>query len=220
MAESSQGGWVKDRTVELLPKPLLDKIAAVATVRAFPKRAIIVTEGDDSDSLYVMISGKARVFVADDKGREVQLNQLGVGEYFGEVTLDGGPRSASVTALEDCRCAVVKRAELTAFIEKNPELAIHIVRKLARRVRDLTENVRSLALMDVYGRVARLLLELAEDKDGRLVVSEPLTHKDIASRVGASREMISRIFSDLADGGYVRKEEGLLVIARKPPPRW
>jgi CRP/FNR family cyclic AMP-dependent transcriptional regulator len=220
MAESSQGGWVKDRTVELLPKPLLDKIAAVATVRAFPKRAIIVTEGDDSDSLYVMISGKARVFVADDKGREVQLNQLGVGEYFGEVTLDGGPRSASVMALEDCRCAVVKRAELTAFIEKNPELAIHIVRKLARRVRDLTENVRSLALMDVYGRVARLLLELAEDNEGRLVVSEPLTHKDIASRVGASREMISRIFSDLADGGYVRKEEGLLVIARKPPPRW
>ena len=211
---------MKDRTVELLPRPLLDKIAAVATVRAFAKRAIIVTEGDDSDSLYVMISGKARVFVADDNGREVQLNQIGVGEYFGEVTLDGGPRSASVTALEDCRCAVVKRAELTAFIEKNPELAIHIVRKLARRVRDLTENVRSLALMDVYGRVARLLLELAEDKDGRLVVSEPLTHKDIASRVGASREMISRIFSDLADGGYVRKEEGLLVIARKPPPRW
>jgi CRP/FNR family cyclic AMP-dependent transcriptional regulator len=211
---------VKDRTVELLPRPLVDKIAAVATVRAFPKRAIIVTEGDDSDSLYVMVSGKARVFVADDKGREVQLNQIGVGEYFGEVTLDGGPRSASVMALEDCRCAVVKRAELTAFIEKNPELAIHIVRKLARRVRDLTENVRSLALMDVYGRVARLLLELAEEKDGRLVVGEPLTHKDIAARVGASREMISRIFSDLADGGYVRKEEGLLVIARKPPPRW
>jgi len=153
---------VKDRSVELLPQPLLDKIAAVATVRTFPKRAIIVTEGDDTDSMYVMLSGKARVFVADDKGREVQLNQLGAGEYFGEVTLDGGPRSASVMAVEECRCAVVKRTELTPFIEKNPELAVHIVRKLARRVRDLTENVRSLALMDVYGRVARLLLELAE----------------------------------------------------------
>jgi CRP/FNR family transcriptional regulator, cyclic AMP receptor protein len=160
------------------------------------------------------------VFVADDKGREVQLNQLGPGEYFGEVTLDGGPRSASVMALEECRCAVVKRAELTTFLEQNPELALHIVRKLARRVRDLTENVRSLALMDVYGRVARLLLELAENREGRLVISEHLTHKDIASRVGASREMISRIFSDLADGGYVRKENGQLVIARKPPPRW
>ena len=211
---------MKDRSVELLPQPLLDKVAAVATVRAFAKRSIIVSEGDDTDSLYVVLLGKARVFVADDKGREVQLNQLGPGEYFGEVTLDGGPRSASVMALEECRCAVVKRAELTTFLEQNPELALHIVRKLARRVRDLTENVRSLALMDVYGRVARLLLELAEEKDGRLVVTEPLTHKDIASRVGASREMISRIFSDLAEGGYLRKEDGLLVIARKPPPRW
>jgi CRP/FNR family cyclic AMP-dependent transcriptional regulator len=211
---------MKDRSVEVLPQPLLDEIAAVATVRTFPKRAIIVTEGDDTDSLYVMLSGKARVYVSDDKGREVQLNQLGPGEYFGEVTLDGGPRSASVLALEDCRCAVVKRGEFTAFIEKHPDLAQHILHKLARRVRDLTDEGRSLALMDVYGRVARLLLELAEEKDGKLVVSEPLTHKDIASRVGASREMISRIFSDLADGGYVVKEEGHLVIARKPPPRW
>ena len=211
---------MKDRTVEVLPPPLLDKVAAVATVRTFPKRAIIVTEGDETDSLYVVLSGKARVFVADDKGREVQLNQLGAGEYFGEVTLDGGPRSASVMALEDCRCAVVKHAELTTLFEKQPELSLHILRKLAHRVRDLTENVRSLALMDVYGRVARLLLELAEQKDGKLVISEPLTHKDIAARVGASREMISRIFSDLSDGGYVRKEEGHFVIARKPPPRW
>jgi CRP/FNR family cyclic AMP-dependent transcriptional regulator len=211
---------VKDRSVEVLPQPLLDKIAGVATVRAFPKRSIIVSEGDETDSLYVMLAGKARVFVADDKGREVQLNQLGPGEYFGEVTLDGGPRSASVMALEDCRCAVVKRAGLTPFLEKNPELALHVVRKLARRVRDLTDNVRSLALMDVYGRVARLLLELAEERDGRLVIGEALTHKDIASRVGASREMISRIFSDLSEGGYVRKENGQLVIARKPPPRW
>jgi CRP/FNR family cyclic AMP-dependent transcriptional regulator len=211
---------MKDRTVEVLPQPLLDQIAAVATVRTFAKRAIIVTEGDDTDSLYVVLSGKARVFVADEKGREVQLNQLGTGEYFGEVTLDGGPRSASVMAVEDCRCAIVKRTELTAFLEQHPELALHVMRKLARRVRDLTESVRSLALMDVYGRVARLLLELAEEEDGKLVIRENLTHKDIASRVGASREMISRIFSDLAVGGYVRKEDGNLVIARKPPPRW
>jgi len=211
---------MKDRTVEVLPKPLLDKIAEGATVRTYAKRAIIVTEGDDTDSLYVVLSGKARVYVSDDKGREVVLNQIGPGEYFGEVTLDGGPRSASVVAVEDCRCAVVKRSELTTFLEQQPELAVHIMRKLASRVRSLTENVRSLALMDVYGRVARLLLELAEDKGGKLVIDEALTHKDIASRVGASREMISRIFSDLSDGGYVRKEDGHLVIARKPPPRW
>jgi CRP/FNR family cyclic AMP-dependent transcriptional regulator len=160
------------------------------------------------------------VFVSDENGRELQLNRIGPGEYFGEVTLDGGPRSASVMALEDCRCAVVKRADLTAFLERHPEFALHLVRKLAHRVRALTESVRSLAMMDVYGRVARLLLELAEERDGRLVVNEALTHRDIASRVGCSREMISRIFSDLIDGGYVRKEAGHLVIVRKPPPRW
>jgi CRP/FNR family cyclic AMP-dependent transcriptional regulator len=211
---------MRDRTVEVLPQPLLEKIAVVATVRTFSKRAIIVTEGDETDSLYVVLSGKARVFVADEKGREVQLNQLGPGEYFGEVTLDGGPRSASVMAIEDTRCAIVKRGEFTPFLEAHPELALHIVRKLAHRVRELTENVRSLALMDVYGRVARLLLELAEEKEGKLVIDEALTHRDIAARVGASREMISRIFSDLAEGGYVRREDGHLIIARKPPPRW
>ena len=211
---------MRDRTVEVLPQALLDQIAAVATVRTFPKRAIIVTEGDETDSLYVVLSGKARVYVADEKGREVQLNQLGPGEYFGEVTLDGGPRSASVMAVEDTRCAIVKRGEFTPFLEAHPELALHIVRKLAHRVRELTENVRSLALMDVYGRVARLLLELAEEKEGKLVIDEALTHRDIAARVGASREMISRIFSDLAEGGYVRREDGHLIIARKPPPRW
>ena len=211
---------MKDRSAEVLPPPLLEAIAKVATVRTFPKNAIIVNEGDETDSLYVMLAGRARVYVSNAQGREVQLNLIGTGEYFGEVTLDGGPRSASVMAAEDCRCAVVKRGELLTLVEKEPHFALHMVRKLASRVRDLTENVRSLALMDVYGRVARLLLELAEERDGRLIVEGPLTHKDIASRVGASREMISRIFSDLTAGGYVGKENGRLVIMRKPPPRW
>ena len=211
---------MKDRSHEILPKALLDEVASAATVRTFPKHAVIVTESDTTDTIYVLLSGKARVYVSDEKGREVVLNQLGPGEYFGEVTMDGGPRSASVMALEDCRCALLRRAELTAVIERNPGFALHVVKKLAWRVRQLTDNVRSLALMDVYGRVARLLLELAETKDGVLVIDEPLTHKEIASRVGASREMISRIFSDLNDGGYIRKEGGRLIIARKPPPRW
>jgi CRP/FNR family cyclic AMP-dependent transcriptional regulator len=194
---------MKDRSHEILPKALLDEIAKAATVRTFPKHAVIVTESDATDNIYVMLAGKARVYVSDEKGREVVLNQLGPGEYFGEITIDGGPRSASVMALEECRCALIRGTELTAFIEHSPGFALHVAKKLAHRVRELTDNVRSLALMDVYGRVARLLLELAETKDGQLVITEPLTHKEIASRVGASR-----------------KEEGRLVIARKPPPRW
>jgi CRP/FNR family cyclic AMP-dependent transcriptional regulator len=211
---------MKDRSHEILLKALLDEIAKAATVRTFPKHAVIVTESDATDNIYVMLAGKARVYVSDEKGREVVLNQLGPGEYFGEINIDGGPRSASVMALEECRCALIRGAELTAFIERSPGFALHVVKKLAHRVRSLTENVRSLALLDVYGRVARLLLELAEQKDGELVILEPLTHKEIASRVGASREMISRIFSDLNDGGYLRKEEDRLVIVRKPPPHW
>ena len=212
---------MKDRSHEVLPKPMLEEIASAATVRAFPKHAVIVTESDATDTIYVLLAGKARVYVSDEKGREIVLNQLGPGEYFGEITLDGGPRSASVMATEKCRCALIRRAELTAFIERNPGFALHAVKKLAHRVRELTENVRSLALMDVYGRVARLLIDLAEEKNGVMRIDEPLTHKEIAARVGASREMISRIFSELQDGGYVRKdEEGRLVIARKPPLRW
>jgi CRP/FNR family transcriptional regulator, cyclic AMP receptor protein len=211
---------MKDRSHEVLPKPLLDEVAGAATVRSFPKNAVIVTESDVADSMYVLLSGKARVYVSDDKGREVVLNMLGPGEYFGEVTLDGGPRSASVMATEECRCAIVRGSDLKALIERSPGFALHVVKKLAHRVRELTENVRSLALLDVYGRVARLLLELAEPKDGQLVIDEPLTHKEIAARVGASREMISRIFSDLTDGGYVRKEEGRLIVLRKTPARW
>ena len=211
---------MKDAETEPLPPGLLDKIGRLAAPRAFARHAIIVSEGDETGSLYVLLSGRVKVFLSDAQGREVELNRLGPGEYFGEVTLDGGPRSASVVALEETRCAVVHRNELLGLIGREPELALHIVRKLARRVRALSENVRSLALMDVYGRVARLLLELAEERDGRLLIAEPLTHKDIASRVGASREMISRIFSDLSAGGYVRKEGAQLVLVRKPPPRW
>jgi len=211
---------MKDRSVEVLPAPLLEAIGKIATVRNYPKHTILMNEGDDTDSLYVVLGGRVRVYVSDENGREVHVNSIGPGEFFGEVTLDGRPRSASVMSVEDCRCAIVRQTELLALIEKEPKFALHMIRKLASRVRDLTENVRSLALMDVYGRVARLLLELANERDGRLVIDEPLTHKDIASRVGASREMISRIFSDLTTGGYVTKDEGRLVIVKKPPPRW
>jgi len=211
---------MKAASVEALPEALLGEIEQRAPTRTFLRNAIILSEGDDSDTLYVLLSGRAKVFVADDEGHELQLHQIGPGEYFGDVTLDGGPRSASVMALEPCRCAVVKREALSRFMCEYPDFALHVTRKLAHRVRALTSGMRDLALMDVYGRVARLLLELAEEVDGQLVIKEKLTQKDIAQRVGASREMISRIFSDLSAGGYVLKEDGRLVIVRKPPARW
>jgi len=146
---------MKPVTLEVLPEALLAEIAQRAPSRTYLRNAIILTEGDESDTLYVLLAGRAKVYVADDEGHELQLNQLGPGEYFGDVTLDGGPRSASVMALEPCRCAVVKREELSRFVADHPEFAVHLTRKLAHRVRVLTAGMRDLALMDVYGRVAR-----------------------------------------------------------------
>jgi CRP/FNR family cyclic AMP-dependent transcriptional regulator len=211
---------MKAAAVEVLSEALLAKIAHRAPSRTYLRNSIIVTEGDDTDTLYVLLAGRAKVFVADDQGHELQLHQIGPGEYFPDVTLDGGPRSASVMALQPCRCAVVKRDELSRFMCEYPDFALHVTRKLAHRVRALTSGMRDLALMDVYGRVARLLLDLAEEVDGRLMIKEKLTQKDIAQRVGASREMISRIFSDLSAGGYVRKENGSMIIVRRPPAHW
>jgi CRP/FNR family cyclic AMP-dependent transcriptional regulator len=211
---------MKPAPIEALPDALLQRIADRAPVRKFPKHAVLVMEGDDTDSLYVLLSGRVRAYVSAADGRELEVNRMGRGEYFGEVTLDGGPRSASVAALEDCGCAVVPRAELNRLLQDVPEFGQHMIRKLAHRVRTLTGHMRDLALMDVYGRVARLLLDLAEDVDGRLVIKEALTQKDIARRIGCSREMISRIFSDLSQGGYLLRDGRTLVISKRPPARW
>ncbi len=206
--------------IEPLPEALLERIAARVAARTFHKNAVIVTEGDDTDSIYVLLAGRVKIYVSGEDGREFEVNRIGPGAYFGEVVLDGGPRSASVMALEDCRCAIVRRAELPKFLLEFPEFSEHMLRTLARRVRQLTATVRDLALMDVYGRVARLLLDLAESTEGRLVIPEKLTQKEIAQRVGCSREMVSRIFSDLTEGGYIRKEDGRIVVTRKPPAHW
>ena len=205
-------------SLESLPESLLSEIAERASTRTFAKDATIVAEGDESDSIYLLLSGYAKVYTVDGKGNEIALKQLGPGECFGEVALDGGPRTASVKAVENCRCAVVRRGELRAFMTDYPEFALHLVRKLAHRVRDLSGSMRDLVFVDVYGRVARLLLDLAEDQDGRLVIAHSPSDEGVATRVGATREMIGRIFSDLEESGYLVRENGRLVLMRKPPP--
>ena len=190
------------------------------TIRTFPRKTVLIHEGDQSNSLFVIMSGRVKVYLSDKEGREVTLAVQGPGEYFGELVLDGGPRSASVMTLGSTQCLVVRQGELGAFLADNPEFALHLIRDLMRRTRRLTEDVRSLALLDVYGRVARVLIELAHDVDGRQIVIERLTQQDIANRVGASREMVNRILHDLERGGYIHHENDRIVIDRAPPARW
>jgi len=188
--------------------------------RSYPKNTIIVTEGDKTDSLYVILEGRVKVFVSDEGGNQVLLQTQGAGEYFGELVLDEGPRSASIMTLEPSRFLVVPKADFHDFVVRNPAFAQSLIEKLIGRVRSLTASVKSLALMDVYGRVARLLLELAEDKGGQLTIAQRLTQQDIASRIGASREMVSRILKDLSTGGYLTQSRTGIVLHRKPPEHW
>jgi CRP/FNR family cyclic AMP-dependent transcriptional regulator len=198
----------------------LRSLAQHGVSRRFPKNAVVVHEGDATDSLYIIVSGKVKVYVADESGKEVVLNTEGPGSYFGEMVLDGGPRSASVMTLEPSTFAVVAQSEFRKFLTENPDVAVHIIEKLIARTRALTDSVKSLALLDVYGRVARLLLELAHEEKGKLVIGEKLTQQDIANRVGASREMVSRILGDLSKGGYIDISDKKITINKKPPARW
>lgn len=205
---------------KLLDGNELKALSAQGVVKAYPKNTIIVSEGDETDSLYVILSGRVKVYVSDEDGREVVLGTQGPGEYFGEMVLDGGPRSASVQTIEASRFAVVVKQRFRAFLLEHPAFSIHLVEKLIARTRVLTDSVKSLALMDVYGRVARLLLELAVTENGRLVVPDKLTQQDIASRVGSSREMVSRIFKDLVAGGYISIARKQITIHKNPPRHW
>ena len=198
----------------------LAEISRHGIPRLFRERTVLVTEGENTNALYIIVEGRVRAYVSDANGREAVLSVMGPGEYFGEVALDEGPRSASVITLEPCKLIVVPRDEFAAFIDENPAFARHFINKLIHRIRLLTQSVRSLSLMDAYGRVARLLLESAVTKDGQQYIPERLTQADIASRVGCSREMVSRIFKDLVQGQYISVESDRIVINRKPPAHW
>ena len=198
----------------------LRKLAERTVTRSYPKQAIIVSEGDESDSLYLILAGRVKVYLSDENGKELILAIKGPGQYFGEMVLDEQPRSASVMTLEPAQFGILSRADFRSFLLGHPEVALQLIQNLIRVARGLNQNVRSLAMLDVYGRVARILLELAVERDGKLVIPEKLTQKDIAARVGASREMINRILRDLTAGGYVSVDAGVITINKTPPARW
>ena len=203
-----------------LPEVHMKALTDHGTVKSYPKNAVIVNEGDRSDSMYIVLSGRVKAYLADEEGKEVLLNMMGPGEYFGELILDDGPRSASVMTTEPSKFSIITIAQFKEFLARNPEAAFELVKSLIQRVRGLTKSVGNLALLDVYGRVARLLIELSTEHDGKMVVEGRLTQQDMASRVGCSREMISRILKDLRQGGYLKMEGDQMIIAKKPPKAW
>lgn len=225
---------LKNNTKELIsnmsrviPKPRLSVdlqvLADLGQQRSFRKDAIIVNEGETGDALYILIQGRVRVFSADTIGKEITLGTILSGDFFGEMSLDGGSRSATVEALEPCLCAVVPNAHVLAYIRDNSEFAISLLQTTITRARASTQAARNMALLDVYERLAQTLNHLGKvnDQDSTPKTIDPLiTHGELAAHVGASREMVSKLMKDLERGGYLQVNTRQITLLRKLPAKW
>jgi CRP/FNR family transcriptional regulator, cyclic AMP receptor protein len=190
-------------------------------VRSYPKRSILITEGDRGGFLLAVLSGRVRVYTSDAKGKELTLDYCGPGEILGEMSLDGGARCASAMAVETTRCALISHAHLRERLATDPGLALDLVNLLIQRARVATRRSKDLALANVYQRVARLLETLAQpDAAGALAVRERLSQQDIAERVGASRDMVRRVFKVLIEGAYLETDGRAVRILKKLPADW
>jgi CRP/FNR family cyclic AMP-dependent transcriptional regulator len=219
--------------------PVLRTLAMRGVVRSYPKKSILINEGDEGDSVFVLLKGSVKVFSMDTSGREIVYGKIQAGDYFGEMSLDGGPRSASVMTLEPCTCAVLTRSNVSEHLAVEPQFALDLVVQVIHRARAATEVARTMALMDVYGRLAAVLQEDLDDshyeshsrqkaKAGHMAepallvphLLEPITHQDLAGRVGASREAISRILKTLERSGHLIMSTKRITLLKKLPERY
>ncbi len=198
----------------------IQQVASQVVTRQYPKNTLVVTQGDDTDSLYVIIEGKVDVFLQNEKGKEIIINTLTECDTFGELAPLGGiSRQASIITTENSLMAVISRQVFMDTLLSKPANSMRIIDLLINLIQDLTEEVSSLALEDVYNRVVRILYKHAE-KVGDKLVTEKLTQQDIALRVGATREMVHRILKELKTGGYISIEGKHITIEKKLPPGW
>ncbi len=205
-----------------VPESALSTLADSATRKSFPKNSLILMEGDPAGPLFIILSGKVRVYLGNEAGKSITLSIQQSGSYFGELSLlDDQPRSASVVTVEPTLCALIPKKVFVDWLRANPEdVALCVMRGLTRRIRALTENVRGLALCDVYTRLSKRLHELAVVENDELVIREKISHQELANQVGSSREMVSKIMKDLTTGGYLSIERKTVRILKPLPPGW
>ena len=195
------------------PEDQLRMLTTMVTRRSASRSTTIMAGGDATDSLYIVLSGRLKVMMSDSDGKEVILSILGPGEFFGEMGLiDDEPRSASVVTIEPCELLSISKRDFKKCLLENSDMSMAVMRGLVRRLREADRKIGSLALLDVYGRVARLLLDMAENVNGEKVVTKRLPKQDIAKMIGASREMVSRVMKDLQTGGYIEMRGSNIVL--------
>src|SRR6266704_1296142 len=188
----------------MVPEGQLQLLTQVLSRKPYPKNSTVIAAGDPTDAMYIVVSGRLKVVMSDKEGQEVILAILNQGEYFGEMGLIAqAPRSATVTTIEPCELLTTTRTDFTKCLKGNFDLTMNVIRGLVKRLREADKKIGSLALMDVYGRVARLLLEMAETIDGQKVVTKKLTKRQIAKMIGATREMVTRVMKELEASGHI-----------------
>lgn len=202
-----------------LPPELLAQLAKCGELRVFARNEQLISEGEPSDALYVLVSGELKVFTQDGKGRELVYNVLQAGELFGELFLDGDVRSASIRAITEARCIIVDQALAHGLIRSYPAFAEFLLFQLIGRLRRATELCKHLGLSDVFARTVALLAQSAVMEDGVRFVPSSLTQQEIADRVGATREMINHVIGDLIRGGYLARDDKRRLLVVKPLPR-
>ena len=209
-------------TFSEVPDSALVPLADCATRKNFAKNTLIISEGDPAGPLFVILSGKVRVFLDSEAGKSITLSVQKSGSYFGELSLlDDQPRSASIVTLEPTTCALIPKQAFVNWLRENSEdVALGVMRGLTRRIRTLTDNVRGLALYDVYTRLSKALHEQAVVENDELVIRDKLSHQDLANQVGSSREMVSKIMKDLATGGYLAIDGKTVRILKPLPSGW
>jgi len=199
----------------------LSELALAAVKKTFLKNTVLLNEGDETDSLYIILGGKVKAIINDEHGKEVILSIFGPGEYFGEIAfIDGERRSATIITRETTEVLIISSGVFRDILSSNPNLALNLLIGVVKRLREATKQIESLALMDVYGRVARLLVNYAKPKGEKLFIEEKLTHQEIANMTGSSREMVSRIFKDLLTGEYISIDNKHITINKTLPYSW
>ena len=196
-----------------IPEDTLQTMAHRAILRRVARGATVLHVDAPIDFVYLILSGTLKVLVCDEQGREVIFGILGPGELFGEMgMLDDSPRSATVVAMSTSQLVVIGKRDFRHFLDDNPEISRYVMRNLVQRLRRADRKIESLALLDVYGRVARLLLDMAQSVDGQRVVTQRIAKTDIAKMVGASRETVGRVMSDLQHQGLIEQGGGRIVL--------
>jgi CRP/FNR family cyclic AMP-dependent transcriptional regulator len=197
-------------------------ISDITKTKFVKKNTLIFSKGDENHSMYILKEGRVDIFILTETGKELILSSLQSGNYFGELSLlDDEPISTNVIATSDCVLIIIHKADFFKIMERNSTILSNVINCLCSNIRGLTEKVEEFALLDVYHRFTLLLMDLSElNENDERVINRSLTHKNIALRIGSSREMVSRIIKDLENGGYISIDKKMITIKKKLPSAW